>query len=267
MIENPFITSVAYRVAGLSAYLCAVMVHWGLLAYYTGLSVDGALGDSLVSVSVLAFLIFLSWPFYGWSHSGPIRFFFIGSMLLVQFAVTSGIFALARMDTSLFLHTLALRFLFSLLIWIILSQWYEMLLREAMLQNDEVEEEQAERHETADRDVAPKDVLSERISVKDGSRIHLIRLDEIYFIQACGDYVTVIASTGQYVKEQTMKYYEEHLPAPFFIRIHRSVIVNTEQIARVELYGKDNYQVSLKDGSKLKASVTGYKRLKEQLSF
>jgi DNA-binding LytR/AlgR family response regulator len=63
-----------------------------------------------------------------------------------------------------------------------------------------------------------------------------------------------------------MKYFESHLP-PAFVRIHRSCIVNSEVISRVELFGKESYNVYLKDGNTLKASTTGYKFLKEKLSL
>lgn len=86
----------------------------------------------------------------------------------------------------------------------------------------------------------------DRVSVKDGSRIHIIHLEELLYLQAGGDYVTIFTPDGQYVKEQTMKYFETHLPPALFVRIHRSCIVNTEQILRVELFGKENYQVRLK---------------------
>lgn len=43
--------------------------------------------------------------------------------------------------------------------------------------------------------------------------------------------------------------------------------VDTEQILRVELFGKENYQVRLKSGVCLRASNAGYKLLKERLSL
>ena len=107
----------------------------------------------------------------------------------------------------------------------------------------------------------------DRVSVKDGSRIHIIHLEELLYLQAGGDYVTIFTPDGQYVKEQTMKYFETHLPPALFVRIHRSCIVNTEQILRVELFGKENYQVRLKNGVCLRASNAGYKLLKERLSL
>ena len=70
---------------------------------------------------------------------------------------------------------------------------------------------------------------------------------------------------GQHLKEKTMKYFEQHLPAGRFIRIHRSCIVNLSQITSVELYTKDSYLVTIKNGEKLKCSADGYRRLREML--
>lgn len=67
---------------------------------------------------------------------------------------------------------------------------------------------------------------------------------------------------GNHLKEKTMRYFEEHLPADTFIRIHRSYIINISQIAAIEPYTKDTHIVILKCGAKLRASSDGYKKLR-----
>ena len=71
---------------------------------------------------------------------------------------------------------------------------------------------------------------------------------------------------GEFLKEQTMKSLEQNLPENF-VRIHRSYIVNIEYIDRVELYAKETYHVHLKNGITIRASISGYKQLKEVLSM
>mgnify|MGYP000349769675 FL=1 len=90
----------------------------------------------------------------------------------------------------------------------------------------------------------------DRITVKDGTKIHLIELADLLYIQSCGDYVTLITPEREYIKEQTMKYFETHLPGSDFVRIHRSAIVQVKQISRLELFGKESYQLILKKRSK-----------------
>lgn len=113
----------------------------------------------------------------------------------------------------------------------------------------------------------PHEESIDRITVKDGSRIHIIKVEDLLYIQACGDYATLVTSDGEYIKEQTMKNFETHLPADNFVRIHRSSIVNVTQISRVEQYGKETYQVTLKSGVKLRVSLSRYRLLKERLGI
>mgnify|MGYP000631511988 FL=1 len=64
-----------------------------------------------------------------------------------------------------------------------------------------------------------------------------------------------------------MKYLEKHLPVTQFVRVHRSTIVNVTQILRVELFGKETYRLLLKNGDKLRVSLSGYKLLKTRLDL
>lgn len=106
----------------------------------------------------------------------------------------------------------------------------------------------------------------ERISIKQASEITILKIEEIFHLEAYGDYVLIFTDKGKYIKEQTMKYFETNLPSQF-IRIHRSYIVNTDHIIRLEQYGKENYNIRLKNGTSLKASISGYKLLKEYLAL
>ena len=121
-------------------------------------------------------------------------------------------------------------------------------------------------HETEDSTNAKHEII-DRITVRVGQKLHLIKIQEIIYIQADGDYVQVITKEGNYLKEQTMKFFEICLPHKSFVRIHRSYIVNVEHIARIESYGKQNQQVTLKNGQWLKVSISGYKALKEALQL
>jgi len=109
--------------------------------------------------------------------------------------------------------------------------------------------------------------LLERIAVKSGTKIHVILVVEILFLQADGDYVQIFTRNGKYLKEQTMKFFEEHLPENQFVRVHRSCIVNVEMISRIELYEKQNQLISLKNGMQIKTSPAGYKALRLALKL
>ncbi|MDR3296621.1 MAG: LytTR family DNA-binding domain-containing protein [Prevotellaceae bacterium] len=106
-----------------------------------------------------------------------------------------------------------------------------------------------------------------RIAVKDRQHIHVVPLHELYYIEADGDYVKLHTSKGAFLKEKTMKYFEQNLPQQQFVRVHRSYIVNVDEVAKIELYEKDSYRVHLKNGEALRASSSGYRTLKAAVKW
>lgn len=105
----------------------------------------------------------------------------------------------------------------------------------------------------------------ERVVIRQGSKIHVVPIAEIRYIEAQDDYVKIYSEKGDFLKDKTMKYYEAMLSDKGFIRIHRSHIVNINYMDKVELYEKDTHMLVLKTGEKLRASREGYKRLRERL--
>ncbi|MEI8203278.1 MAG: LytTR family transcriptional regulator DNA-binding domain-containing protein [Bacteroidota bacterium] len=103
----------------------------------------------------------------------------------------------------------------------------------------------------------------ERVIIKKGDKIIIVPVEHISYIEAEDDYVMVYAQEGRFLKEKTMRTFEEQLNPTQFVRIHRSFIVNIQQIESIQLYEKESYLCILKTGEKIKASKAGYKRLRE----
>ena len=265
MQTHPFIGSVINRVMGITLSVVAWMMYSWLLFCYGGEEIWIACLDGLVSVGLLAAAGFLYGYVDGTIHALQIQ---VALAVLVQAISLAGAFELQvlleRGNVGDFMDSVSLRLVFGILCWIILLQWYRMNRTD---ESDFEEISGTEADKGQEEAVPTGETFLDRVSVKDGSRIHIIHLEELLYLQAGGDYVTIFTPGGQYVKEQTMKYFETHLPPALFVRIHRSCIVNTEQILRVELFGKENYQVRLKNGVCLRASNAGYKLLKERLSL
>jgi two-component system, LytTR family, response regulator len=102
----------------------------------------------------------------------------------------------------------------------------------------------------------------ERILVKDGSKVHVIPVDKIDYIEAQDDYVAIKSDGKTHLKQERMAELEKELDTSKFVRVHRSFILNLERIARIELYAKDSRMAILKDGTKLLISRAGYDKLK-----
>lgn len=110
-----------------------------------------------------------------------------------------------------------------------------------------------------------REEILERIVIKDGSKINIVPVDTIKWIEAQDDYVMIHSTEGKYLKQKTMKYFEEHLSPLEFIRVHRSYIAAIKEIKKLELVEKESYQAILADKTTLPVSKTGYDKLKEIL--
>ncbi|MBN1952616.1 MAG: response regulator [Bacteroidales bacterium] len=113
----------------------------------------------------------------------------------------------------------------------------------------------------------PMDEIIERVVVKSNSRINVIPVEKIRYLEAQDDYVMIYTFEGKHLKQATMKYFEEHLDSNEFMRVHRSYIIRLDQVVQLEPYGKDNYVAKLKDGPSVKISKSGFKNLKDKLNF
>ena len=167
---------------------------------------------------------------------------------------------------SAFVPVLPLRALIGLLIYLLIIKHFREMSQQLDTENEISAETPAVIEEAKpQKSVEPE--LLERIAVKSGTKIHVVLIPDIIYMQADGDYVQIFTSQGKYLKEQTMKYFEEHLPENQFVRVHRSVIVNVEMISRIELYEKQNQLLTLKTGQQIKTSLAGYKALRGVLNL
>jgi len=104
-----------------------------------------------------------------------------------------------------------------------------------------------------------------RVVVRDGSRVHVVPVDRLDYVEAQDDYVCLHTEGKRLLKEQTMAEAEAALDPARFVRIHRSYILNIDRLVRVEPFGKDSRVAILRDGTRLPVSKTGYARLNELL--
>lgn len=105
--------------------------------------------------------------------------------------------------------------------------------------------------------------FTDRIVVKDQSRIHIIPVGSIRYCKAEEDYILIVTAEGKYLKKHTITALESSLDPGMFVRVHRSYLVMQSHIRRLEVMGKETYVLLLQDGSKIPVSKSGYKKLKE----
>ncbi|MBK7652618.1 MAG: response regulator [Flammeovirgaceae bacterium] len=103
---------------------------------------------------------------------------------------------------------------------------------------------------------------SNRIVVKTGSKVKIIPVQEIQYLEAEDDFVKIVTAEGSFLKNKTMSFYEQSLDSNLFVRVHRSFIVHIGQITKIEPYQKETHMAILRNGQQIPISKTGYPKLK-----
>lgn len=107
----------------------------------------------------------------------------------------------------------------------------------------------------------------ERIVVKTGTKVKIIPVADVQYLQADDDYVSVFTQEGSFLKNKTMSFFEQTLDPRHFVRVHRSYILSVQEITRIDPYEKDSHLAILKSGAKIPVSKTGYAKLKQVLGI
>jgi two-component system, LytTR family, response regulator len=92
----------------------------------------------------------------------------------------------------------------------------------------------------------------DRLAIKDKGRIVVVRVTEIDWIEAAGDYVSIHVGGKTWLMRETIAAIELRLALSGFVRIHRSVLVNVDRVAELQPQDKGEYAVLLRDGTELK---------------
>jgi two-component system LytT family response regulator len=93
-----------------------------------------------------------------------------------------------------------------------------------------------------------------RIPVKARDRFLLLKMDEVWWIDAAQNYVELHARGGTFLVRGTMNELEARLDPAQFARIHRSTVVNLDRVRDITPTWNGDFDVVLHDGTALKLS-------------
>ena len=108
---------------------------------------------------------------------------------------------------------------------------------------------------------------NKRIVVRVKNEIKIIQTQEVRYFEAEDDYISIHTQEGKFLKKMTMKQLEESLDPEKFARVHRSFLVNLQEVTGLEPYEKESYLLRLRSGQKIPVSRSGYARLKQVLGL
>ena len=94
----------------------------------------------------------------------------------------------------------------------------------------------------------------ERLVIKAAGRVSFVKVKEIDWIEAAGNYVSLHVGRNTHLLRQTMNGIEVQLDKQKFVRIHRSTLVNLERIKELSPLFHGDYVVTLHDGTRLTLS-------------
>ena len=134
------------------------------------------------------------------------------------------------------------------------ERFYEALDRAIAISSDVESREMRTRIKDLLDSIERHDATLKRIMVRTSDSIQFIHCNDIDWIESAGNYVKIWTGNKGHLIRQTMKSLEERLDGDMFLRIHRSTIVNIEQVQRLSVMFNGDYRVHLKGGKDLTLS-------------
>lgn len=107
----------------------------------------------------------------------------------------------------------------------------------------------------------------ERIPVESRGKVRFVPVADIDYIAASGPYADLVVGTKRHLIREAMQTLEERLDPSRFMRIHRSAIIQLDRVDTLLKGAGGDYEVQLKDGTRLRVSRTHREELEQRLGM
>jgi DNA-binding LytR/AlgR family response regulator len=108
---------------------------------------------------------------------------------------------------------------------------------------------------------------SPRVAIKVKGKILFINLGDVVAVQAEGNYVSLQQNSNSYLLRESISAVAEKLEPHGFIRIHRSILVNTSFVEEIRPYSTGEYGLRVKGGKEFTVTRTYKKNLKSLAEY
>lgn len=102
-----------------------------------------------------------------------------------------------------------------------------------------------------------------QLLIKQPGRLYFVPTAQVQYLEATANYVTVHAQGAPHVLRATLSQLERQLDPGLFLRVHRSLIVNMQQVKELHPWTHGEYLLTLHDGTHLSSS-RGYSNVLQQ---
>lgn len=268
MIRNPILHDTIVRLYHIVLCILLGMAYaicFGIAFHFSTLSI---VADAMVSMLLFFGEAVMLWSVFTFSRLEVLDFYqsviinIIYALLavIIMLAIEYAVLIVVSDNINIFLSSLPAR-MFSLFVIYVSFRRYYIINRP---EEDNYNQEDNLKLDTDSEKAVPETI--ERITVKVGTKIKVIPIEDLICLKAEDDYVSIITAEGHWLKSERLKDYELLLPADRFVRIHRSCIVNISMITKIERYGQKQLLV-LSNGQSIRISSTGYKLLRAKLNL
>ena len=93
--------------------------------------------------------------------------------------------------------------------------------------------------------------LAERLAVHTAGRVVFIKVADIDWLEAAGNYVTIHIGREKHMLRETLRALSDRLDPAKFVRLHRSAIVNVERLRELLPWSRGEQVAVLNDGTQL----------------
>ena len=105
------------------------------------------------------------------------------------------------------------------------------------------------------------------LKVRDARGMHLVKIDEIRYVESLDNQIYVHAKSGVFTMKDTLYHLEAVLYPAGFLRVHKSFIVSRAHIRSIHASLNMTFTLVLDNGEKLEVSRSYYYRFKEEMGF
>ncbi|RYE53824.1 MAG: LytTR family transcriptional regulator [Sphingobacteriales bacterium] len=119
------------------------------------------------------------------------------------------------------------------------------------------------KNENADASLSDKSNYIERITVSAGRSHVTLQVGQIIYINAANPYISLQTCEKVYLYNQTLRRMEELLDPAKFIRVHRSTIINLDEVISYQSRHNGDYDILMSDRKTVRLSrnyFTDFKR-------
>jgi two-component system LytT family response regulator len=134
------------------------------------------------------------------------------------------------------------------------DRFAKAIARARALLGKERNPEEASPGAQPDADTQSPPRIRDRLLVNDGGRVLFVPAHEIELVQAAGKHVKIFVNGHCYLARQALREVEARLDANHFVRVHRSTIINVEQIVELHPLFHGDCEIVLKRGTRVTLS-------------